>query len=201
VAESNPSPSSNPPVDLKDPLIAGILAWLVPGLGHFYQGRIAKGALFAICILGPFIYGLYLGGSKDIGWGRSVYFQFDDKEWRLYWLCQAGLGFPTVPLTLLQSKMGDKPLFDGFMAPPAPPIKGDDGLGPPFPPSAITLARINRLLGHYFELGTIYTVIAGLLNILAVYDACCGPVPAEQSGKGDEKLPGKREGSSGEQKP
>ena len=28
-----------------------------------------------------------------------------------------------------------------------------------------------------FELGTLYTMIAGLLNILAVYDAYGGPLP------------------------
>ena len=72
MAESNESQS----IQLKDPLVAGVLAWLVPGLGHFYQGRNAKGALFAICILGTFLYGLYLGGSKEVGWGRAVYFSF-----------------------------------------------------------------------------------------------------------------------------
>jgi TM2 domain-containing membrane protein YozV len=184
VAESNESLSSNQTIPLKDPFVAGILAWLIPGLGHFYQGRNAKGALYAICILGTFIYGLYLGGSKQLGWGRAVYFQFDEKEWRLYWLCQAGVGFPTVPMTLLQAKLQDKPIINGFMAPPA------------------DLARINRLLPHYFELGTIYTVIAGLLNILAVYDACCGPVAAESAKKeDDEKRQGKRDQASKEEKP
>ena len=53
------------------------------------------------------------------------------------------------------------------------------------------LAWINRLLPHYYELGTVYTMIAGLLNILAVYDACCGPVPAESARKDDESPKGK----------
>ena len=106
------------PLQLKDPVIAGVLAWLIPGLGHFYQGRNAKGALFIICILGTFLYGLYLGGSKEVGWGRAVYFSFRPTDWRLPWLCQIGIGLPTVPMTLLQSQLQDKPLFSGFMAPP-----------------------------------------------------------------------------------
>ena len=52
MAESNDSQSNDQAIQLKDPLVAGVLAWLIPGLGHFYQGRNAKGALFAICIMG-----------------------------------------------------------------------------------------------------------------------------------------------------
>ena len=33
-------------------------------------------------------------------------------------------------------------------------------------------------MGPFFELGTVYTLIAGLLNILAIYDAWGGPVGA-----------------------
>jgi hypothetical protein len=192
----NESQSSEQSIQLKDPFVAGVLAWLVPGLGHFYQGRNAKGALFTICILGTFLYGLYLGGSKEVGWGRAVYYSFRSNDWRLPWLCQIGVGLPTVPMTLLQANLKD-PLFDGFMAPP--PLPDPDPLknGPdplknaPFlrqpAPGQMNLAWINRLLPHYYELGTVYTMIAGLLNVLAVYDACCGPVPAEPAKKDDER--------------
>jgi hypothetical protein len=37
------------------------------------------------------------------------------------------------------------------------------------------LDRAHRELGGRFELGVVYTMIAGLLNILAVYDAFEGP--------------------------
>jgi hypothetical protein len=178
VPPSKPTPGSEPPIELKDPFVAGILAWLIPGLGHFYQGRNAKGALFSICILGTFVYGLYLGGSSQLGWGRAVYFNFDDKEWRLPWLCQIGVGLPTVPMTMLQWKFRDHPILHGFMAPPAPDREAG---GNP------SLARIQRELPHYFELGTVYTMIAGLLNILAVYDACCGPVIAPAEARKDDE--------------
>ncbi len=120
----------------------------------------------------------YAGRGTHIGYGRAVYFNFDDKEWRLPWLCQIGVGLPTVPMTMIQWKFRDHPILHGFMAPPAP--DGGQGGNP-------SLATIQRQLPHYFELGTVYTMIAGLLNILAVYDACCGPVvaPAE-AGKDDE---------------
>ena len=200
MAENNESQS----IQLKDPLIAGVLAWLIPGLGHFYQGRNAKGALYMICILGTFLYGLYLGGSKDVGWGRAVYYSFRPNDWRLPWLCQIGVGLPTAPMTLLQSELQDKPLFDGFMAPPALHLPEPvDNNGPPAnlpAPGQMSLAEINRLLPRYFEMGTVYTMIAGLLNILAVYDACCGPVPSESvNTEDDEKPQGKREEAKGDE--
>ena len=41
------------------------------------------------------------------------------------------------------------------------------------------MAQLNdwhKTLNRYFELGTVYTMIAGLLNVLAIYDAWGGPV-------------------------
>jgi TM2 domain-containing membrane protein YozV len=192
VAESFDSQSEQP-IEIKDPWMAGILAWLIPGLGHFYQGRNAKGALYAICIMGTFLYGLYLGGSPEVGWGRAVYFSFRQNDARWPWLCQIGVGLPTVPMTLLQWKLEDlklKPVLNGFMAPPAlkPSEQADNNGVPAVPvePATVSLAWINRVLPHYFELGTVYTMIAGLLNILAVYDATCGPVTADSSKPDDD---------------
>jgi hypothetical protein len=48
------------------------------------------------------------------------------------------------------------------------------------------LARWHRDLKAYFELGTLYTMIAGLLNVLVIYDAYAGPVflmPEESTDK------------------
>ena len=44
------------------------------------------------------------------------------------------------------------------------------------------LAQWNYELGEYFEIGTVFTMIAGLLNILAIFDAYGGPlvVPTEE---------------------
>ena len=197
----NESQSSEQSIQLKDPFVAGVLAWLVPGLGHFYQGRNAKGALFTICILGTFLYGLYLGGSKEVGWGRAVYYSFRSNDWRLPWLCQIGVGLPTVPMTLLQANLQGPALRWLHGAAPFARSRSSEERSRsleerPFPspaaPGQMNLAWINRLLPHYYELGTVYTMIAGLLNILAVYDACCGPVPAEPAKKDDERPKGKR---------
>ena len=81
-------------IDLKDPALAAFLAWLIPGLGHLYQGRRAKAALLFVCIMGTFLYGCYLGGSKTLGWGRVVYFSWRVGDKRLPYLCQLGIGLP-----------------------------------------------------------------------------------------------------------
>ncbi len=162
---------SGQPINLKDPVVAAVLAWLVPGLGHFYQGRTAKAVLFFVCLMGTFVWGCFLGGSPELGWGRVVYISWQDDDKRLPFLCQVGMGLPTLP-AWIQSHLvrtGKKPLLSGFMAPPS---AGEGNH---------TLDYLNLKLSHYFELGTVYTMIAGLLNVLVIYDAWGGPVfPEEQ---------------------
>jgi len=144
-------------IELKDPVAAAILAWLVPGLGHFYQGRSAKGMLFMVCVLGTFFYGLFLSE------GRAVYASWTDWDKHLPYLCQVGAGLPALP-ALVQTyrvRNGEAPFLGGVMAPPATPGELND---------------MHRKLHQYLELGTVYTMIAGLLNVLVIYDAWGGPV-------------------------
>jgi len=172
---------AGPPVRLKDPELAALLAWLVPGLGHLYQGRTAKAVLFSVCVLGTFFYGAYLGGSSNLGYARVVYFSWQPQDRRLAYLCQLGAGLPAAPALLQAARMANhKPVwFGGFMAPPRPPYL------PPNDPNyrQPTRAELHRELARYFELGSTYTMIAGLLNILAVYDAWAGPVMTAPSSR------------------
>jgi hypothetical protein len=160
-----------PPLPLKEPLLSAFLAWLIPGAGHFYQGRTAKGLLFMTCILGTFFYGLFLGG------GRVVYASWRPEDMRLAYLCQIGVGLPALPALVQTYRVshGKPPLFD-IMAPPS--LEGADR-------GTDELARWHKELHRYFELGTAYTMIAGLLNILAVYDAWGGPLRLASEPKKD----------------
>jgi hypothetical protein len=169
--------SSQPPsevVDLRDPLVAGVLAWLWPGAGHLYQGRTAKGMLFMLCILGTFFFGLLLSD------GRAVYASWTEDDKRLLYLCQLGAGLPALPALLLTFLVRDgrAPLFGGIMAPPRDMRELNDWY---------------KQMHRYFDLGTVYTMIAGLLNILVVYDALAGPAPLtpdEEKAKRDDEKPG-----------
>ena len=185
-------------VELRDPRWAAVLAWLWPGAGHLDQRRYAKGVLFMICILSTFFFGLAMGR------GRVVYASTRPNDFRWQYFGQVGVGLPAFP-ALLQSAVtrgggepwfqmcrrypagtltteglrefavipatdtnfSGKPLVDGFMAPPAGPVymERNDVLG-----------MWHSELGHWFEMGTLYTMVAGLLNLLVVYDAFAGPM-------------------------
>src|SRR5260370_26544502 len=47
-------------------LFAGFLSYLIPGLGQIYEGRVAKGVLFMVCLYGLFFYGMYLGNWQNV---------------------------------------------------------------------------------------------------------------------------------------
>ncbi|MEL7499354.1 MAG: DUF6677 family protein [Planctomycetota bacterium] len=184
-------------VNLRDPYWAALLAWLFPGAGHFYQRRFAKGFLFMVCVLSTYFIGL------GIGHGRVVYASSKKGDFRWQYGIQAATGIVALPALAQAYKTQDgaDPYFvlcerypedypieskrflkitsennpenyngptlkDGLMAPPAGPISVND---------MDTLGRWHFDYKHFFELGTLYTVVAGLLNMLAIYDAFCGP--------------------------
>ena len=68
------SKSIDPRINLKNRYLALALAIVIPGLGHFYQGRYFKSALFCLCILGTFFLGVSLGE------GRTVYIHYYQAE-------------------------------------------------------------------------------------------------------------------------
>ena len=195
-------------VDLRNPFLALVLAWLWPGAGHFYQRRFAKGFLFMLCVLSTYFFGLGLGH------GRCVYASFKPGNYQLFYLCQVNVGALALPALVQARKTanGADPFWvlcerypadygvegsanpiekqrvrlrfqritaennfenyrgptlkDGFMAPPAGPVLENlpDVLG-----------RWHFDYKHNFDMGTLFTAIAGLLNLLAVYDAFVGP--------------------------
>jgi hypothetical protein len=201
-------------VPLKDPAMAALLAWLVPGLGHLYQGRTAKAILYFVCLMGMFVYGCYLGGSRELGWARVVYMAWGDDDTRLAYICQAGIGLPAFPALVQASRARNEkdpqrgPMWGGFMAPPLGDVPGTER--PPaddqtrsrlqadrYQKHAFTVDELNLHLAGYFELGTVYTMIAGLLNILAIYDAWGGPVFPEVKKEEEEKK--KEPGATGDE--
>jgi hypothetical protein len=279
---------SQPKVPLKDPIFAAILAFLVPGLGHLYQGRIFKGVLYAGCILGTFFAGM------QIGYGQVVYFNWQPTENRTYaYFCQFWVGLPAIP-ALAQAKLRSSQAFDAnyipkhFQAPFEGELSGSDrfngilkgtiDIQPQQPDTprlwggqltgtlttstgeipvkgqvtpgsieaAVAPSRKRRLygtfegqvagdaatliqarleghvprslwnsyeaplqdtranefagepteldrahfeLGSRFELGVVFTMIAGLLNVLAIYDALDGPAYGDDEEEETEKKP------------
>ena len=66
-ATKNPADERFFGVDLKNRVVAGLLAAAVPGAGHFYQGRHVKGAIYSVGILGLFLCGQAMGGWRTVG--------------------------------------------------------------------------------------------------------------------------------------
>lgn len=187
IVSNMPAASGEPrEINLKDPYLAAMLAWLIPGLGHLYQGRTGKGILFAVCILSTFGYGCYLGTTKELGTARVVYASWRNGDRRLYYLAQVAVGLPAMPALVqaMRHDDGESPLFGKMMAPPRLSDVASDREDPP------SLSRLHKDLGRYFELGTLYTSIAGLLNVLAIYDAWGGPVFAVRRKPEEEEQPG-----------
>jgi hypothetical protein len=159
-------------VNLRRPEVAAFWAWFWPGAGHLYQRRYAKSLLFMVCILSTYFYGLGLGR------GHVVYASFTETDRRWQYICQLGVGLPALP-ALVQSyrvlKLEAPPLFGDFMAPPHPV----------HPNAYDKLAEWHLVYKYKFEMGTLFTMIAGLLNVLAIYDAYAGPMapPIEEDEK------------------
>ncbi|MDG2470052.1 MAG: hypothetical protein P8M80_12290 [Pirellulaceae bacterium] len=201
-------------VELKEPVLAALLAWLLPGAGHIYQGRLRKGALFMVCILGTFFFGLILGN------GHVVYAAWRPNDYRWQTIPQLGTGIVAFPAILqnFKTREGGEPFLitgrryppghakqfelmspdeydrfegislpDGFMAPPAGELYLND-------PDVLAAWTSESRFG--FELGTLYTIIAGLLNVLAIYDAFAGPVlPSRSSGSSGGEDPAEDQGN------
>lgn len=260
-------------LSLKTPWLAALLAFLLPGMGHIYQGRFFKGTLYAVCILGTFLMGMCMGE------GKVVYFSREPGQSTYGYFSQVMVGLPALP-ALLQTRryqgpenVGVSTLASELSAPfrgvmisrtandrakrelvsgeiTLKPIPGDFGpvvrgefvgtdaegnavtlnLSEPFdlekpiaaregryleadivmgeerrfssvgklegeiprswinrfevPLAKEDLEDLNGRLGKYYELALVYTWIAGLLNILAVWDAFEGPA----YGYGDDAL-------------
>ena len=193
------SPDDGSAIDLRNPAIAAALSWAVPGLGQLYQGRTTKGGLFMGVILATYVVGLWLGG------GRVVYASWKPGDTRWAFVCQAGAGLVALPAVVQAAGLhgaAKQPLFSsGFMAPPLAPgqyvsAAYADRLGRDDPDIAAEdffdkpplkqfrrdqLADWHRRLGRFFEIGTLYTMLAGMLNLLVIYDAAAGPLgPTEE---------------------
>ncbi len=88
---------TDPRVNLRNPIVAAVLAYLIPGAGHFYQRRFFKAAIYFVCVLGVFFWGCSLGEAK------AVHLRWDEdarhgqtRQRTLGYLAQVGVGTPAL---------------------------------------------------------------------------------------------------------
>ncbi len=215
--------ANQPPSTYVYPLspLAGVLSYLVPGLGQIVQGRVGKGILFLVCIYTLFFYGMYLGTGSVTIRGRTyrltsnVYLPDTAEE-------EAQGSFNRVAANLYNRPQFAGQFWVGVAAWPAiwqymhfdretsqkieqlyaradefersnnperaaelrekaeelehsergrHPLLGDFEREP----SASVINAVHNAGNKGLELGWVYTVIAGVLNIMVIYDAVAGP--------------------------
>jgi hypothetical protein len=143
----------------RHPEIAAFLAFVLPGLGHVYLGKQFKGFVAFVFLVGLYAAGLFITRGECVSL---------DKEWGhpYAFFAQVGCGLPT-GLGLLRTHVeavkkvvgGD----DTVHQYPKPWDSHDD---------AEVEAFTKRLPG--LDEGLLYTMIAGLLNLLLIHDALLG---------------------------
>jgi hypothetical protein len=70
-----PAAPETGPLGLNDRAYGLMLAWLVPGLGHFVLGRKGKGVLYAAVITATFVAGVLLAEGRNLDFRRDpLYF-------------------------------------------------------------------------------------------------------------------------------
>lgn len=257
-------PNRRRPWTEKNVVVSGVLAYLIPGAGHLYQGRLFKGVLYFCCILGTFFGGMKLGEG-------AVVYHMPTNRWglSLNYLAQVCVGLPALPalyqtkrskdpsnrplydlteplsapfeghlivsgpgqdtdegqlvghvdlataaqgalpetrgrfrgtlngdpieLNLVGGFMLDRPISAGFRRPMECAVARQPNQHPheskvirgsiprPFvdaycaPPEPEKLQDLHGRLGKFYDLAIAFTMIAGLLNVLAVWDAIEGP--------------------------
>ena len=106
--------------------------------------------------------------KTDLNIGRNIWFSWQDGNRRFYFFPQAMVG--TVGLTaFIQSQVvsnGHPPFLCSIFAPPSFSGQGNQ------PTIDTVIARLNS----YYDLGILFTMVAGLMNVLAIFDAIGGPV-------------------------
>jgi hypothetical protein len=166
---SSPKPSEPPP-PVKLDFVAALLSYLIPGLGQLTQGRVRKGLLFLVCLYALFFYGMYLGQ------GKNVYLPYNHAEEKgtlsrlasdLYTRFQFVGQFPI--------GMAAWPAVYQYYVYPDHPDNNAPLHGWMRAPSLDEINQLQRDGDKTWDLGWVYTVIAGVLNVLVIYDALAGP--------------------------
>lgn len=185
-----PIAKSAPPAHRFDPF-AAVLSYLVPGLGQIVQGRVGKGLLFMVSIYALFFYGMYLG------------------RWSNVYLADTANKAPAWNLPRWLNNLYNRPHFAGqffvgiaawpaiwqYRHQPADHPRGAIETRQDFlakfqaAPNETELNDLQRDGDKRWDLGWVYTVIAGVLNVLVIYDALAGPAFGAREAVKEEKEP------------
>lgn len=173
---------------LASPPVVAVAGWLVPGSGYVLIGDVGRGLVVGITIIVVFILGILIAGIRvidvpgydNLGYqkrlinGRRV----DPADRQQY---------PFAPSALATRPMGEiieKPWFVAqVLTGPIAIIAANWSIAaaqPATPDGRVSAVPISH--ARLFDIGSLYTAVAGMLNLLAVIDAAAraarGPNPS-----------------------
>jgi len=142
------------------PFVALLAAWLVPGAGHVYLGRVARGVIIFVVVSGLFWTGMAIGGVMTV--------DYDTERW---W-------FAADMFTGVHGLAGwyrHRRVFADYSADPSigPPVPSDPGQAQRRHFAVEDrLAKDGIALVHPTDtVARAYAGIAGLLNLMCIFDA------------------------------
>lgn len=134
--------------------VAAIMAAALPGLGYLYFGDRTRAAAVFLSITGLFGAGVYIGGLDCV----------DSSEDRMWFIVQALNG----PIAFGVDWVHQTQFKTVFHA-----SSGPTRITPPPASAKMTsypAQTLTKSLGRVNEAGTLYTAMAGMLNLIAIID-------------------------------
>jgi hypothetical protein len=129
-------------IAVPSPIVA-LVTWLVPGAGYWLLGQRARALTVCITIFTLYFIGMLVGGLRVVD--------------------------PPASYSEPQKIVFDKPWFMGqILAGPVTLVVA--AIGKP-DPAASSPPEFFESHGRLYEIGTLYTAVAGMLNLLAIIDA------------------------------
>jgi TM2 domain-containing membrane protein YozV len=188
-------PAMTTPPPPEHGVLAAVLSFLIPGLGQVLQGRIGKGLLFFVSVYALFFYGMYLGsGSITLNGYEyrvtgNVYLPntaAKNNPWNLpaflanlynrpQYLGQFWVGIVAWPALYHYNFPGKTDKADPENGQAKGHTLWTEVANFEKTPSEEAVNAVHTSGDKLLELGWVYTVIAGVLNIMVIYDAYAGP--------------------------
>jgi hypothetical protein len=172
--------SAAPSFSVPAPLVA-LIGWIIPGAGYFFIGQRVRGAVIGVTVILMFVFGVLLAGIRVIdvpGYdrGEPVYYQMqvdshgDVSETKTN---HPGMNQPAGRWAMIAHpfvEITNKPWFvpqviTGPLCLAA--AAWSNSAARPAADGSVVEASHARI----YEIGTLYTAIAGMLNLLAIIDA------------------------------
>jgi hypothetical protein len=159
--------STKPPPNTTQPVIAGIAAWLLPGLGYWLIGEKARGITVGVAVITLFVMGLLIGGVRVLEvptfdhYGRpvrdaSLSAEVRSKPWSIAQVMAGPVAIVSGAISVDASRPNDSMPIDEY------PASGSM-IGTHLPLGSESHSRVN-------EIAVLYTAVAGMLNLLAIID-------------------------------